>query len=129
MKKLLTLLVVIGILTSCEKNDAITPNPPVAVADSVAILGGWLKISSINPWFPDTIFRPLEQGDSLFYTFTADSLFMHGNTTPSSVHTYSLDTLGVLYIYELSHYYSISNDTLIVSAMAFDGNEDTFIKF
>jgi hypothetical protein len=126
MKKLFTLLVVIGILTSCEKNDAITPNPPVAVADSVAILGDWLQIYSISPWVPDTIFGPL--GDSLFYTFTTDSLYRHGTITATTVYPYSMDTLGALYINNVYNSYSITNDTLIVGQMHVDGNEDTFVK-
>jgi hypothetical protein len=122
------------IFSSCEKNNSIEPNPPVAVADSVAILGSWLQIYSISPWVPDTIFGPL--GDSLFYTFTTDSLYRHGTITATTVYPYrfddyiitGVDTFTGLYINDVYNSHSITNDTLIISKMYVDGNEDTFIK-
>lgn len=135
MKKLFTLLVVIGILTSCEKNNTTAQAPPITVPvpvpDSVAILGDWLEIYTVSFWNGDTTF--LLPTDSIVYNFSSDSLYitiMNPLATITTVDPYTMDTiLGKLYIYNQQLTYSIINDTLKLGEVFNDGREDTFIRY
>jgi hypothetical protein len=136
MKKLFTLLVVIGILTSCEKNNTTAQAPPITVPvpvpDSIAILGDWLLIYSVNFWDGDTNYLLSNSNDSIFYNFSSDSLYKSfTHTAFTTVSPYSMDTIsGELYIYLQQLSYSIANDTLrLGEEMHSDGVEDTFIRY